>query len=211
MKIQSVFDKAYKPYGQVLEGYDFSPLIKELKTLNKPQDSVFYTPSSPELEALPLFGDIMDRYFGGAPIEIGYCSGTNTMLNCLEYHRDSEVNICVQDTIMLLGHQYDILDWKYDTSGVEAFLVPAGTAVEFFATTLHYAPCDASPGAGFSVGVVLPRGTNTDKPNIREKNQEDALLFARNKWLLALPGTNEARQGGYVGLTGDNIDILPYI
>jgi hypothetical protein len=50
-----------------------------------------------------------------------------------------------------------------DTSQVAAFLLPAGTAVELFATALHYAPCSGSPGEPFRVAVVLPLGTNTEK------------------------------------------------
>jgi hypothetical protein len=86
-------------------------------------------------------------------------------------------------------------------------LAPAGSAAEFYATTLHYAPCDGKRAAGFRAAVVLPRGTNTEKPGIAEGNSEDRLLFARNKWLIALPGTSEAAAGAFAGLTGGNIDI----
>ncbi len=44
--------------------------------------------------------------------------------------------------VLLIGHQQDVeKDFTYDTSKVEAFLVPAGTGIEVYATTLHYAPC----------------------------------------------------------------------
>ena len=76
------------------------------------------------------------------PIQIGCCNGHNKKLNAVEYHRDSEVDIAVDDLILILGKQQDIEeDHTYDTSRMEAFLVPAGTAVEVYATTLHYAPC----------------------------------------------------------------------
>ena len=55
--------------------------------------------------------------------------------------------------------------------------------------------------------VVLPLGTNTDKPEFVPKNDEDRWLWARNKWLLAHPESDEAAQGAYVGLRGENIDI----
>ena len=42
---------------------------------------------------------------------------------------------------------------------MEYFFVPAGTAVELYATTFHYAPCSVD-GKEFRCGVVLPRGTN---------------------------------------------------
>ena len=73
--------------------------------------------------------------------------GDNHKLNGLEYHRSSEINIAVTDMILLLGSQQDVgTDFTYDTSKVEAFYVPAGTVVEMYATTLHYAPCTAQPG-----------------------------------------------------------------
>ena len=211
MKINKIFDTEFRTYGQVVKGYDFSQLIEVLGTTPKPEDGVAYVASCETLERLPVFAQLRDRQFGGMPIQIGYCTGTNTKLNCFEYHRDSEVNIYAANNILLLGRQQDIIDGKYDTSKVEAFLVPAGTAVKLYATTLHYAPCDAKKGSGFRAAVVLPKGTNTDKPVYDVRNKEDEMLFARNKWLLALPDTDEARQGAYIGLTGDNIDISEQI
>ena len=41
---------------------------------------------------------------------------------------------------------------------------------------------------GFRVAVVLPKGTNTDKPEYKAINKEDALLTARNKWIVELTG-----------------------
>ena len=57
------------------------------------------------------------------------------------------------------------------------------------------------------MAVVLPKGTNTDKPAIVNKNAEDALLWARNKWLLAHPESSEAAEGAWIGLVGENVDI----
>ena len=70
------------------------------------------------------------------PIQIGYCNGHNTKLNALEYHRDSEINVAATDAVLMLGSLQDVKeDHTYDTSLVEAFSVPAGPAVEVFATT----------------------------------------------------------------------------
>ena len=57
------------------------------------------------------------------------------------------------------------------------------------------------------MAVVLPRGTNTEKPALAEPNGEDRLMTARNKWLLAHPESPEARQGAWEGLTGANLDL----
>lgn len=72
-------------------------------------------------------------------------------------------------------------------------------------------PCDSAKGAGFRVAVVLPRGTNTEKPDGTGALHEDKLLWARNKWLIAHPDANEAKQGAFVGLEGENPDIAPLI
>ena len=48
MKIQKVTDSAFRKYGQVLEGYDFTGLIKEMKHTPVPED-VIYVPSVEEL------------------------------------------------------------------------------------------------------------------------------------------------------------------
>ena len=101
----------------------------------------------------------------------------------------------------------DIKDGKLDTACVKAFKAPAGVAVEVYATALHYAPCHVNEADGFHTAVVLPKGTNTEKPALTPKNEEDKWLWARNKWLLAHPETSEAAQGAYVGLVGENIDI----
>ena len=146
------------------------------------------------------------------PIQIGFCNGNNTKLNCLEYHRDSEIDIpSSNDAILLLAKQSEITDGKLDTSVVKAFRCPAGTAVEVYATTLHYAPCNAKKGQGFRVVIVLPKDTNTEMPKFEVKNVEDGWMTARNKWLLAHAESSEAAGGAYVGLTGENIDIAELI
>ena len=119
----------------------------------------------------------------------------------------SEINIGTKDFILLLAKQDEIVDGVLDTAKVKAFRVPAGEVVEVYATTLHFAPCHTCPHSGFRVAVVLPKGTNTEKPVIEAKNEEDKWLWARNKWLLAHPESNQAKRGAHIGLSGENIDI----
>lgn len=211
MTIQSVFDPSFTKYGQVLTGYDLTGLLDTLERVTPVPEGTEYVPEQPELMALPVCGELSDRAYGGMPIQIGWCNGHNTKLNCLEYHRDSELNVGVQDFILLLAKREEMTDGRLDTGKVEAFLCPAGTLVEVYATTLHYAPCDGAKGAGFRVAVVLPRGTNTEKPDGTGALTEDKLLWARNKWLIAHPDTNEAKQGAFVGLEGENPDIASLI
>ena len=204
MKIQKVTDPAFRKYGQVLEGYDFTGLIKEMKHTPVPED-VIYVPSVEELEALDIMKDLQNKGYGGLPIQIGYCNGHNKKLNAVEYHRTSEINVAVTDLVLLIGHQQDIEpDHTYDTSKIEAFLVPAGTGIEVYATTLHYAPCHVNEG-GFQCVVVLPKGTNTDLTFQTEKTGEDSLMTAKNKWLIAHEDAKIA--GAFNGLKGENITI----
>jgi hypothetical protein len=206
MKLNSVSDKAFKPYGIVLEGYDFTALLKTLdETTEKPSSGVIYVPSDPKLEALPVFKDLRDRAFGGIPIQIGYCNGFNTKLNCLEYHRGSEICVASDDIIMLLAKLQDVEQGRIDGSKVEAFSLPKGTGILYYETSMHYAP--AKPRAPYRSIIVLPKGTNTDLPAIKPGNAEDKLLRARNKWLFAHADAPEAKQGAAIGVTGKNIDV----
>ena len=213
MRIKSVFSHSFEKYGKVLSGYDVTELLKKLdETTKKPADAVIYEPGDAGLEALPIAKEFSENAYGGMPIQIGYCNGNNTKLNCLEWHRGSELNIPSSDIVLLVAPLQAVINGKLSTSMVEAFYAPAGTVVQVYETTLHYAPCNAVKNGkvvtdGFRVIIVLPKDTNTEKPKIEEKNLEDKLLWARNKWLIAHPDTNEAKAGAFVGLEGVNIDI----
>lgn len=207
MKIYSIHDPEFTPYGKVLSGYNTAQLLKTLDAVTPLPEGVEYVPSQPELEALPIQAQLSANAYGGMPIQLGWCNGHNTKLNCLEYHRDSELNCGTTDFILLVAREDEIVDGQLDTARVKAFLAPAGELVEVYATTLHYAPCSAQTGTGFKVLIALPRGTNGPKPEITPLNSEDRTLWACNKWLLAHKDTSEAAQGAYVGLQGMNIDI----
>ena len=207
MKIESVFDRAFAPYGKVLPGYDTSELLEALEKYTPLPEATDYVASQPELEALPIAEKLAVNAYGGMPIQLGWCNGHNTRLNCLEYHRDSEINCGTSDFILLVAREDDIVDGSLDTDRVRAFRVPRGVVVEVYATTLHYAPGSAAKGEGFRVLVALPRGTNGPKPEMESLNDEDKLLWACNKWLLAHADSSEAAQGAVVALKGVNVDI----
>lgn len=209
MEIKKVTDAAFKKYGRVIDNVDFSALVEKLTQTPLPE-GVAYEPSVEILEALPIKEELSVKTYGEMPIQIGYCNGHNTLLNALEYHRDSEINVAATDAVLMLGLLTDVeADFTYDTAKVEAFLVPAGTAVEIYATTLHYAPCDLE-GRGFRVAVVLPKGTNYPLQRVHAKVEdgkapnEDALLTAVNKWLI---GHKEGGldEGAFLGLKGKNL------
>ena len=61
MKIYSVFDPEFRPYGTILEGYDTRRLTRAMGEIPMPEDGVSYEPSMPALEAQPVFGELSDR------------------------------------------------------------------------------------------------------------------------------------------------------
>lgn len=206
MIIKSVFDKEFKKYGRVLKNYDCSEIIEKMKSTPLPSD-VIYEPSVKEFEKLKIAKALEEREYGELPIQIGYCNGNNYLLNAVEYHRTSEINIAVTEFILLAGCQQDIEDdYSYDTSKIEAFVVPTGAIIEVYATTLHYAPCNANEN-GFKCVVVLPRNTNLPLENTSSKLEEYALLFAKNKWLIGHKDTDLGAQGAFIGLVGENISL----
>lgn len=211
MKILSVSDPAFKKYGRIVTNVDFAGLVEAMKKTPVPE-GVVYEPSVPELEALPVMQALSNVAYGEMPVQIGYCNGHNTKLNAVEYHRDSEINVAATDAILILGMLQDVeADHTYDTAKMEAFLVPAGTAVEVYATTLHYAPCSVE-GKGFQVAVVLPRGTNYPLKTAHPRaagtttDNEDCLITAVNKWLIG-HAEGGLDQGSFLGLKGKNLDI----
>lgn len=204
MKIQSINDESFRKYGRIVEEINFAGLVNAMQETPLPED-VVYVPGDAALEALPVMQELTIKTYGELPIQIGYCNGHNSKLNALEYHRSSEINVAATDAILMLGCQQDITDeYTYDTSLVEAFLVPKGKAVEVYATTLHYAPCGVG-NDGFRVAIVLPKGTNYELEG-QHAGKEDSHLTAKNKWLLGHP-EGGLPEGSPMGLTGKNLCI----
>lgn len=211
MNILSVKDPAFAKYGRIVTNVDFTELVAAMEKTPVPE-GVVYEPGVKELEALPVMEELSNVVYGEMPIQIGYCNGHNTRLNAVEYHRDSEINVAATDAILILGSLQDVeADHTYDTSKMEAFLLPAGTAVEVYATTLHYAPCSVE-GKGFQVAIVLPKGTNYPLKTSHPKAQgiatdnEDCLITAVNKWLIG-HAEGGLEPGSFLGLKGKNLDI----
>lgn len=204
MKIYDVTDERFRKYGKVIKNIDFAPLVAEMKKTPVPAD-VVYEPSIAALESLPVAKEIETAFYGELPIQIGYCNGHNELLNAVEYHRSSEINVAATDAVLILGLEADVTDdFTYETAKMEAFKVPAGTAVEVYATTLHYAPCHANE-EGFQVAIVLPKGTNYPLKAVHSKG-EDALLAATNKWLIG-HAEGGLPEGSHIGLVGKNLNV----
>lgn len=205
MEIKKVTDPSFRKYGRVVQGIDFAELVNVIKEKTPLPEGVAYEPSIRELEETAVAKELKRKTYGELPIQVGYCNGHNYKLNAVEYHRNSEINVAATDAVLLVGMQQDITDdFTYETAKMEAFLVEAGTAVELYATTLHYAPCSADEG-GFKVGIVLPAGTNYPLKESHE-GWEDSLITAQNKWLI---GHEEGGldDGAHIGLIGKNLDV----
>ena len=201
----SVMEPEFKKYGKVIGGYDLKEILQKMEETPCPDD-VVYVASVKELEDLKIAEELADGVYGQMPIQIGYCNGHNRKLNALEYHRDSEINIAVSDMVLLLAKEEEVEDdYTLDTSKVKAFFVPAGTMIEVYATTLHYAPCQTSD-KGFRCVVILPKDTNTDMEPVTVIDPEDRLLFAKNKWLIG-HAEGGLPEGSFIGLKGENTEV----
>lgn len=198
----------FERYGRVLKGVDCARIIECLKKTPLPKSGTAYVASEPLLEEAELMEYLQNTVFGGMPIEMGYCSGFNRTLNCLEYHRNSEVNVAEKDMYLMVAPMTAIKEGIIDSEEVEIFLVKAGTAVQFYETTLHYCPCTADGEEYFRMCCVLPKGTNTDKPAGVSAKGEPQCLTNNNKWLYAHKDSSEAKAGLTPGLiVGDNLTL----
>ena len=145
MIIHEVTEECFKKYGKVIDSIDLTELVSTMQTVEIPAD-VVYEPSISALEKLKCATELQQKTYGELPIQIGWCIGNNHKLNAVEYHRCSEVNIAATDAILILGRQQDVsAENTYDTSLMEAFRIPSGTAVELYATTLHFRKAQMKP------------------------------------------------------------------
>ena len=207
LPIHAVGADAFAPYGRVVTGYDFSDCLRVMEGVPVPAEGNAYVASLPELMATPLASALSAGFYGGMPVELGYCNGNSSKLNALEYHKCSEIDLACTDMVLLLCDVRKIAENTLPSSEVEAFFVPAGTAVELFATTLHFAPCKVAD-AGFKSVVVLVDGTNSPIERPAPLWPEDELLWMRNKWLIAHAESVPASKGAHVGITGENIEVF---
>jgi hypothetical protein len=214
VSIRSVNHPAFARYGRVLDRFDASEMIARAKEILPGSEEIVYEPSVPALEEPSALNTaIATQVYGGMDVQVGWCYGRNLQMAGLEYHKGIEVNVCLTETLLLVGDQRDIAyadEPTYDTRLVEGFYAPAGCVVEFHPWNLHFAPIHVAEGGSFATLVYLPRRTNTDIAFEVERVGEAKLLFAVNKWLLVHPDAADLiGQGAYPGLVGDDIFVTP--
>ncbi|MGI6526248.1 MAG: DUF4867 family protein [Caldicoprobacterales bacterium] len=206
LHIHEISDQNFKKYGRILNNIDPSSMLCILESqTTMPNENNTYTPSFPELEQDPAAKVIQNKVFGGMEVQAGFCNGHGFKLNALEYHKCSEVNITSTGVVLFLGRAEDITQNQIQTSKIAAFYLPANIIIELFPLTLHYAPCKTHR-SGFRCIVILEKGTNLPLNKLKtETSDEDKLLTAQNKWMIAHPDFAIAiGNSAFAGILGDN-------
>ena len=202
MKIRNVSDPCFSEYGKIIN-IDSSEIVDYLSNRSKmPEEGNLYVRDDKDMASLKDISKIKEEIFGEADIEVGYCNGFNSKLNCMEYHATCEVDVAADDIILLLGKIDDIHNGLLDSKDLKAFLVKKGQAVCLYPYTLHFSPCKCSD-KGFHTAIILPDKTNADL----SKASNDKMLWKINKWLIAHKESKQASLGAYVGIIGENIQV----
>lgn len=203
LKIYSIESEEFLKFGRIIKNIDTSEIIEVASKIENPISGSSYLPSVEDFECLQIASKIENELFGTLPAQIGYCWGHSNFLNATEWHKSSEINIAVTPLVLILGQVWDIIEGEIDSKKFKAFYLPKGVAVEIYATTLHFCPCEVSEN-GFGCVVGLPAGTNTNLTI----DVNDPMLFRKNKWIIAHnENTSLINRGVVAGITGENFKI----
>ncbi len=198
----SIHDEEFKKYGRVIN-YDTNESVEVAKRVSMPDSGALYDPGIDILENLHSIESLRVMLCGGLDTQVGMVRGYNSYLNALEFHNSSEINVAVTPVVLLLGFRYEMDGYDYDSSKIKAFYLEKGDAIEVYATTLHFTPCQIS-NDGFGAIVMLPKGTNLP---LKEKT-DDRLLLKYNKWLICHKDNETLmKNGAYPGIYGVNYQI----
>jgi len=202
LDVRSVFDEEFEDFGRVVELPQQRVLSNLLAQTEIPSMNNVYIREEKNWLAEQR-SEIERDFYGEQKIEIGYCNGHSDHLNAFEFHNCSELNLAGTDLVLFLTHRSAIHKMWVETDESQAFFVPKGTAIEVYASTLHFAPC-AIDSDGFRCLVILTAGTNgsLDDP------EADSIVFQKNKWLLTHADNQRmVDKGARIGLRGDNYMI----
>lgn len=202
IEFYGIKDEEFKTFGRIL-GLDGSEIMESAEKIEEVKGGSKYVASEESFEVLKSAKEIGKACFGNLPYQTGYCWGENRFFNATEWHTSSEINIAVTDLVLILGHEWDIKDNKINSSDFKAFFVPKGSVIEVYATSLHFCPCQVSD-SGFGCVVILPKDTNVPL----EEENNNKLLFRKNKWILAHSENSALIERGVVGgIFGENYKI----
>ncbi|NGP45708.1 DUF4867 family protein [Bacillaceae bacterium SIJ1] len=181
--IHAVTSEEFAPFGEVLSDFPVQMCRDWLSSLKIPDQGNLYVASVEEWEEGLGKTMLEDQYFGGMPIQIGYCNGRNETVNGLEYHQGDELMFVERDCVLYV---MDRRAWDPEQSiqadQLSFFYLPADTAVRLYSTTMHLSPCTVL-SSGYKTLIVLLAGTNT--PLSQSHRYSDPFLFQKNKWLVA--------------------------
>ena len=202
MKIRSVIDPLFSKYGKLLN-LETDEMVSYLHERAKmPEEGNIYVRKDENMRVLRGISKVKEEIYGLGDIEVGYCNGYNSLLNCMEYHACPEVDVAGDDLVLLLANQDDVHNGVLDSKDVEAFLLKKGQAVCLYPYTFHFSPCKLSED-GFRCVIILSDKTNMDL----EEEPKDKKLWKVNKWLYAHKDTIQAQNGAYIGISGENIRV----
>jgi hypothetical protein len=202
MKILSVTSEEFKDYGYKLD-IDTSEIVTYLKKEAKmPEKNNIYVRDDVNMSFLKGIKKIQEEVYWFSDIEVGYCNGYNSLLNCLEYHMCPEVDIAGDDLVLLLARPCDIKNGVVDSKDVKAFLLKKGEAIVLNPYIMHFSPCKLKD-EGFTCAIILSDKTNMDLPS----KPSDPRLWKVNKYLFAHKDSSQASMGAYVGIVGENIKV----
>lgn len=208
LPLYSVFDPEFAPYGRLLDLGETAALAEALRATPVPAEGNDYVAGLPGLEAVPLMAAIRRAAFGGMEVQAGYCNGRGFTMNAMEYHKCSEVNFTTTGLVLLLALPEQLRDGVLRAEDVTGFYLPPDTLAEIHPRVLHFAPCRVSDTQGFRCLVVLEKGTNAPLEGVDTAAPgETKLLWMQNKWLTSHPDSPQAKNGAFVGITGENITL----
>ena len=200
-----IFDtdsKEFSVFGRKLD-LNTDEIVKVAEGIKNPEIGSLYDASLTEFEKLKIAEEIGEECFGEMGCQVGYCRGHSNRLNAFEWHTSSEINVAVTDLVLILARVDQIENRKIDSSLSKVFYIKKGEAIEVYATSLHFCPCEVEK-SGFGCVVALPRGTNLPL----ERAHNDPFLFRKNKWIIAhVENASLIERGVTAGVYGENIEI----
>ena len=125
IQIYTIHDPEFMPYGTPITDVDTSAIVKVGEELLL-SGGAGYKASLPQFESLEIHEIIRDRFFGQMPTQTGFVWGKNNKMNALEWHKNSEVNVAIDDIVLLLGQLDELEDGTYHSDKVKAFYLEKG-------------------------------------------------------------------------------------